>query len=294
MSTAGGEHVSLTADDRGLESGAAGQGEAAGEVAGEVERESASRGRAQAHAAAGLSAYFQEASAWDRDRIAEWQQSRRRAWRVATAAGVCALAATLALLLLMPLKRVEPFVIRVDDSSGVVDVVPVYAGRMSLPESVTRYFLTHYVQVCERFNYATAESDYEECGAFHTAQRNQAWYAQWNRSNPLSPLNVHRDGSSVSVQIESVSFFKRASGLGDLAQVRYLKIEHASNGAQQQLTHWIATLQYAYATPSQDPSVRRWNPLGFKVVEFISEPEVAHEPQADAAAAPGAVSRTSP
>ncbi len=25
-----------------------------------------------------------------------------------------------------------------------------------------------------------AESDYEECGAFYSAQRNQAWYAAWN------------------------------------------------------------------------------------------------------------------
>lgn len=256
--------------------------------------ESADHGRARGRAMADLSAYFQEASAWDRDRIAEWQQSARRAWWVAAAAGVCTLTCAVALLLLVPLKRVEPFVIRVDGSSGVVDVVPVYAGRMSVPDSVTRYFLTHYVLVCERFTYATAESDYEECGAFHTAQRNQAWYAEWNRSNPLSPLNVHRDGSSVSVQIESVSFFRRASGLGDLAQVRYLKIEHAASGAQQQLTHWIATIQYAYAAPSQDPRVRRWNPLGFKVVEFISEPEVPHEPQADAALAPAAVSRVPP
>ena len=32
----------------------------------------------------------------------------------------------------MPLKRVEPFVVRVDNSTGVVDVVPVYDGRATL------------------------------------------------------------------------------------------------------------------------------------------------------------------
>jgi type IV secretion system protein VirB8 len=235
---------------------------------------------------ADLAAYLREASDWDRDRIARWQQSARHAWRVAAGAGSGALCCALALVLLLPLKRVEPFVIRVDDTTGVVDVVPPYAGRLSVPDSVTRYFLTHYVQTCQRFNYATAESDYEECGAFQTAQRNQAWYAQWSRSNPRSPLNMHRDGSQVSVQIESVSFFRRASGMQDLAQVRYLKIERAASGAQQQITHWIATLQYAYAAPSQDPRVRRWNPLGFKVAEFIPEPEVLREPPvADGAAA---------
>ena len=107
----------------------------------------------------------------------------------------------------MPLKRVEPFVVRVDNSTGVVDVVPVYAGTARSEQTVTRYFLTHYVSVCERFNFATAESDYEECGAFHAAQRNQAWYALWNPNNPDSPLNVHKDGSTVRVQVEAVSFF---------------------------------------------------------------------------------------
>jgi len=236
-----------------------------------------------------LAAYFQEAASWDTDRVAGYRASVRRAWWVAGAAGVCAITCTLALVLLLPLERVEPFVVRVDNSTGVVDVVPTYTGRAGLPQVVTRYFLTHYVLVCERFDYATAESDYEQCGAFHTAQRNQAWYALWNRSNPASPLNLHRDGSSVSVQVESVSFLKRASGVSDLAQVRYLKLAHPAAGGASRISHWIATIQYAYTAPSTDPSTRSWNPLGFKIVEFVAEPEVLSESQASAPAPPGQV-----
>ncbi len=140
-------------------------------------------------------AYFDEAASWDRDREAAARRATRIAWRAAAAACLCATTSGTALVLLMPLKRVEPFVVRVDNSTGIVDVVPVYAGRASEPEVVTRYFLTHYVTVCERFDFATAESDYEECGAFHSAARNQAWYAQWNKTNPASPLNVYKDGS---------------------------------------------------------------------------------------------------
>ena len=56
---------------------------------------------------------------------------RRRAARgargcVAAAGWLCALMSALALALLMPLKRVEPFVVRVDSTTGVVDVVPAY------------------------------------------------------------------------------------------------------------------------------------------------------------------------
>jgi len=218
--------------------------------------------------------YFRDAVSWDADKSASLGRSARTAWRVAGAGWVCAMTSCAALLALLPLKKIEPFVIRVDNSTGIVDVVPVYTGNVRMEETVTRYFLSHYVSVCERFNFSTAESDYEECGAFHTAQRNQAWYALWNPNNPRSPLNVHKDGSSVSVRVESVSFFKRASGLADLAQVRFVKAERQVDAAEERTTHWIATIQYTYAQPAQDARTRRWNPLGFKILEFTSEPEV--------------------
>jgi type IV secretion system protein VirB8 len=142
--------------------------------------------------------------------------------------------------------------------------------------------------VCERFNFATAESDYEECGAFHSAQRNQAWYALWNPTNPASPLNTYKDGTTLQARVSSVSFFKRSSGVTDLAQVRYVKAKRAAGSASEETTHWIATIQYAYGNPSSDPKVRGWNPLGFKVIDFRPEPEVISETAAPANAAPGA------
>ena len=243
-----------------------------------------------------LAAYFAEARSWDADRAAMARRSARIGWTLAGAGWVGLLMATGALMLLMPLKRVEPFVIRVDNTNGVVDVVPTFQGRAELSETLTRYLLTHYVTVCERFNFSTAEEDYEECGAFHTAQRNAAWYALWNQNNPASPLNVNKDGSSVRAQVKSVSFFKRGNGISDLAQVRYLKAKRAAGGTDEQITNWIVTIQYAYADPPSDSRVRRWNPLGFKIVEFRPEPEVLPEatPPSTSLAAAGAQSAAAP
>jgi type IV secretion system protein VirB8 len=223
---------------------------------------------------AALDRYLREAVSWDSDRLALTKRNARFGWWVAVAGWSCAMAGSASLLLLLPLKSIEPFVVRVDNSTGIVDVVPVYAGQATMDEAITRYFLTHYITVCERFNFVTAESDYEECGAFHTAQRNQAWYALWNRTNPSSPLNVHKDGSTVRAQVESVSFIRRANGVSDLAQVRYVKFERQSRDSLERVSHWIATIQYVYAAPSKDARIRRWNPLGFKILELGSEPEV--------------------
>ena len=59
----------------------------------------------------------------------------RLALGVAGAGWITVLALAAALMLLMPLKRVEPFVVRVDNTTGVVDVVPVYAGNAAMPEA---------------------------------------------------------------------------------------------------------------------------------------------------------------
>jgi type IV secretion system protein VirB8 len=233
------------------------------------------------NAKAELEEYFREAESWDTNRVEQALRSVKLAGWTAAAGWTCAVACAAALLLLMPLKRVEPFVVRVDNTTGIVDVVPIYDGRATPQEAVTRYFLTHYVTTCERFNFATAESDYEECGAFHSPARNQIWYSQWTATNPASPLNVHKDGSTVRAQVTSVSFFTRANGITDLAQVRYLKALRQGAGSEEIFSRWVATIQYSYSEPAKDPKIRRWNPLGFKVVEFKTEPEVQVDGQPD-------------
>ena len=219
-----------------------------------------------------VAAYLEAAQGWDLDRARSEQRSARRAWWVAGIAVVVAVAAVGAVAALTPLKRVEPFVIRVDSSTGVVDVVPALEGTASEAQAVTRYLLTQYVTMRERYVAALAEADYDTVGAYHAAAMNQAWAAAWNRNNPDSPLNVHAGGSSVRVQVLAVSFLSPRSGRDDLAQVRFARLSGEPGGEREQ--RYVATLQYAYGPPSKDDRLRALNPLGFKVLEYRREPEV--------------------
>ena len=232
-----------------------------------------------------LKSYLADVSGWERDRVREQQRSMRLLSVSAVAGWVAAIVGGVAVAALTPLKTIEPFVVRVDNTTGVVDVVPQYVGGVPISEAVTRYLLSHYVQVCERFNFPTAESDYEECAALNGPQRNATWAAAWSRSNPKSPLNVYRDGTTVRAQVKAVSFFERGNGITDLAQVRYLTAKRVAGGAEDSIEHWVATLQYAYVDPPSDPRVRRWNPLGFRVIDFRAEPEVEAAPVTPAPAA---------
>ena len=70
-----------------------------------------------------LKRYFTEARRWDQDRLASALRSRRLAWSAAAVATGLAVIATGAVAMLTPLKSTEPFVIRVDQTTGAVDVM---------------------------------------------------------------------------------------------------------------------------------------------------------------------------
>jgi len=218
--------------------------------------------------------YIAEATRWDLDRSMLLRRSARQAWWSAAAATAVAALSVAAVAMLAPLKRVEPFVIRVDSSTGIVDVVPGYAGSADLPEAVTRHLVTQYVIQRERYVAALAESDYQQVGAFHSAAMNQQWAALWNRTNPESPLNRFSDGAHLRVQVKSVTFLRQGHGAAEILQVRYLTALQRSVGAAEEVEHFVATLQVAFGPPSADVRLRALNPLGFKVLEYRREPEV--------------------
>ena len=221
-----------------------------------------------------LEQYCAEAATWDSDRVAQCVRSTRIAWRVTAAAVFLTLVSAAGLMLLLPLKSVQPYLVRVDNSTGIVDVVPQYTASEDPGELVTRYLLSQYVRVCESFDLDSAESDYEQCGAFNAARLNQVLYSRWTPSNPESPLNVYRDGTTVHARIKSITFFKRHGGGINLAQVRYQTGIRAGGSGTEKLSHWIATIEYGYEPPAKDAHMRSWNPLGLRVKDFRKESEL--------------------
>ena len=66
-----------------------------------------------------LAAYLKEARSFDYDSRLAAERSKRTAWIIAGAASVMALTSVAAVGFMAPLKEVVPFVIRVDQASGV-------------------------------------------------------------------------------------------------------------------------------------------------------------------------------
>ncbi|MGK6309755.1 virB8 family protein [Variovorax sp. DT-64] len=224
---------------------------------------------------AALKNYLLEAQSWELDRARRAERSAKIAWIVAAVAAAIAVLAVAAVSGLTPLKQPVPVLIRVDSSSGIVDIVPTYEGTTDIEQVVTRNLLQNYVIARERYFYGTAEADYELVASQNSPRLNQEWAALWATNNPASPLNVYKDGTSIRTQVRSVTFLKLESGKDKLAQVRFTRSTRAGGTGEEQASHWVSTIEFAYVQPSKDDKTRSLNPLGFRVVEYRREPEVA-------------------
>ena len=164
------------------------------------------------------------------------QRTTRLAWRVAGVSLATACAAILAVSFLTPLKTVVPVVIRVDNSTGMVDIVTTLKDTVSTyDEAVNKYFIAKYVTARESYSPATRNFLYRTVGLMSASAQAQL-YGEWYRQ---SPLVVYGDLASAAIEIKNISFVDK-----NLALVRFSKT--VSRGTEKSVTHWAATMSFQY------------------------------------------------
>ncbi|WP_227272019.1 virB8 family protein [Roseobacter weihaiensis] len=216
-----------------------------------------------------LKRYFKEARSFDYDMRLRSDRSRRLAWTIAGISSVVALAACVAVASLTPLKTVVPFVIRVDNATGVPEVMTSLSdGEMEYEEAVGKYFLARYVRTREGYNFASREAIFEEVMLLSSTAEQQEFSAFYNAGNPESPQFIYGRFDTAEVDIRSISF------IGDnLAQVRFVRTVTQTQDTVR--TQWVATVQFEYrADATISDRNRLINPLGFVVTDYRADPEV--------------------
>lgn len=215
-----------------------------------------------------LKSYFAEARSFDHDRLRAAQRSRRLAWAAAAGAGALAAAAMAAVAALTPLKTVEPYVVRVDRTSGAVDVVTGLKGSRDLTyeEAVTKSFLATYVRARESWLAPAAEANFRQVAVMSTPAEQQRWADHFRPSNPQSPQTAFGPAAEVVATVRAISFIAP-----DVAAVRFRRSVRRSGQAAED--DWIATVAFAYARAPMREADRLRNPLGFQVTSYRADPE---------------------
>jgi len=217
-----------------------------------------------------LKAYFEEARRWDQDRLGSALRSRRLAWVMASVATVLASVAIAAVAALAPLKTVEPIVVRVDKTTGAVDVVTTMDDAIVIgrDEAVTKYFLGQYVRAREGYLAASAAEDFRQVAILSAAGEQRRWADLHRGSNPLSPQVRYGPSGTAEAQVRAISFINDR-----VANIRFRRVIHQ---AQAETTEdWIATAAFTYTKAPMREADRLRNPLGFQVTSYRADPEIA-------------------
>lgn len=215
--------------------------------------------------------YLSEARSFDYDLRIAAERSKRVAWIIACGSSVLALAAVTAVAALAPLKEVTPFVIRVDEASGVPEVMTALKdGGQTYDEAVSRYFLARYVRTREGYTYAEREAIFQEVSLLSSPETQQEFSAYYNASNPQSPQYTYGKDTKAEIKIRSIAF------LGDgLAQVRFYRTEINEREDLRTRSHWVATINFDFDPRAEVSSEDRLiNPLGFIAKNYRADPEV--------------------
>jgi type IV secretion system protein VirB8 len=216
-----------------------------------------------------LDAYYKQAESWSNDRQEELRKSRKMAWTVAGVAAAIALLEAAALVLLTPLKTVEPYTLLVDRHTGFVQAVsPLDEQRISGDTALTQSFLVQYVVQREGFDIDSVQQNYRNVTLWSAENARADYIGSMQASNPQSPFARFPRNAVVETQVKSVSPVAR-----NVAMVRFDTRMRTPDGQSTPIGSWVAMIRYRFSGAPVRQEDRYANPLGFQVVRYRRDQE---------------------
>lgn len=211
--------------------------------------------------------YFENSRNFENSKTRNLEKSERKAWYIAYCSLTLASLAIVAIVGLTPLKKVEPFVIRVDNATGIVDVVQtMHDSKTNYDEAISKYWVRQYIRYREGYSpdRQLKEEYYRNVGFMSSPVEQQKYFEYFNpNTNKNSPLNIYGNHGRITTIIKSISFVDADK---KVALVRFIK--EINDGRDVKQTHLAATITFKYISGSIEESIRAINPLGFQVTEY--------------------------
>ncbi len=182
----------------------------------------------------------------------------------------CTLAMVFVIARLTPLKSVEPFVIQVDQKSGITQTVdPLTVKELTANEAVNNFFIVQYIRSRESYSITDYARNYNIVRIM--SEPTNVYSEFMHEQDPNNPKSnaARLGGSGVrTVKFKSISYLNP-----QLAQVRLLIEEKVGEGGYTQ-QHKIALIAFEYIKMNLSNEERYINPLGFRVTDYRVDEDV--------------------
>jgi len=160
-------------------------------------------------------------------------------------------------------KTVDPFVIEVEETSGITNVVnPISRKDLLTNEALQRYFIIKYLRAREGYSAIDYEYNYSTIVRLFSAPKVYQMFKR-SLSDDRNPIALYGKQGEAVVKLRSVQFL----GTG-VAQVRFAVLE--PKGVRR---NKIATLDFKFMQMEMTSDERYVNPLGFQVTGYRVDDE---------------------
>ena len=217
--------------------------------------------------------HFDKALDWEASRIQQIEKSERRAWSVVLLeAGVIG-ALAVAIALMLPLKETQPYVLKVDKSTGTTEIMTVANVKdVNYEDTQDKYWLNQYIRSRETYDWRTVENDYIKTREMSDPNVFLPYSRMFEGADSLE--KKIGDKKRIITEIQSVV----PNGNG-IATVRFIKKTIDNQTGEESQSLWTATIGYEYHPEFKVKEENRLvNPFGFKVTSYRVDAEMMDTP----------------
>ena len=216
--------------------------------------------------------YYTDAAIWENDIARRNRRSRSIAWTIALVMSVIAVAALGALVLALPLKTYEPYMVVVDRSTGFVEVKrPIAEGPLQQDEAIATFDLVRYVKARETYDPKALKDNFDLAQLLSSGDASRELVEIYSPANPQNPIKLLGSNTIVAVTVKSVTFPNQRTSL-----VRFSTEEKSQTNIVTR--HWVSLIRFRYTSAPARNEYRFQNPLGFQALEYRRDQEtVSHE-----------------
>lgn len=212
---------------------------------------------------------FEEANEWESSKTEAIEKSERRAWLIVKSTLVLVTISWLTIGYLVQ-KQPEPFVIRVNETSGAVDIMTALNYKdVTGEDAMDKFWLNQYVLARETYDWYTLQNDYNKVGLLSSPNVGRAYAELFDGKNALDK----KYGTNVKATVVVHSVVPSGDNVGTVRFTKTIKrVDEEGPGIS---TSWIATVAYEYNNPALMPESKRLiNPYGFQVLSYRVDPEM--------------------
>lgn len=174
-------------------------------------------------------------------------------------------------------KTIEPFVIEIEEKTGITNVIrPLLTDKMDKETALQNYFIVKYLNARETYDFGSYNYNYSTVVRLLSSSDVYGRFRQFISSDsPDSPLKLGAEGKK-EIKVISISPLETTNDKSNPTQriytyqVRFLSTEIGGMNRRKNL---IATINFSYFDLKLTPEERSVNPLGFQVIGYRTDEE---------------------